>query len=164
MDLGREQVVTEADGKTRWTLSVLGPRVIFGFRDWISEQIGDPFAEAERFADKLPAADVLAMVKEAKAVKDQLAGFSIACHLAQQYLKTELGSGMLFKLLLELHHPDVTLEQAFVVLRRFGELKLAEGKDGSVASALATATGSVPNGQPAADNGLSPDHLHPATA
>lgn len=114
------------DGTFReWTVGRVEIRVIRAFRDWIAERLGDPFAAAERWVDKLPPEQAVLMVREAEQTRDQLASFSLGCPLARRFLATEEGQAVLFQLLLEPAHPDVTEEEAWRVAQALGE-KAAE--------------------------------------
>lgn len=143
MNLGKETKV-QAQGKT-WTLGRLTVGVLEQFRDWISLQVGDPFADVERFVDKLAKEDAVAMIKEAKAVKDQLAKFSLSCDLARQYLSTERGAAQLIWLLMVEHHPDASLDDALAVILAIG----AERLGGVVRSASGEVLGARPGNAPA---------------
>lgn len=115
---GRE-VTHEVEGK-RYTFARLERRVIVEFRDWIAEQIGDPFADVERLIDKLPPEEAKTMIREAKETCDQLRSWSIGCPLAQRFLRTELGLGQLAYLQLRDHHPDITPDEALRVVLALG--------------------------------------------
>jgi hypothetical protein len=117
-ELGRE-VTKTVNGKA-YTFSRLERHIIEGFRDWIADQVGDPFADVERLLDKLPADEAKAMVKEAKETRDQLRSFSLGCPLAQRFLRTEIGMGQLAFLQLRGHHPDITPDDAFQVVLTLG--------------------------------------------
>lgn len=123
-----------------WIFSRVEMRLIEEFRDWIASRIGDPFAAVERFAGKLPDDQVIALFREAEAVRDGLASFSIGNALSQRFISTELGAARITYLLLRTAHQDITPETAFQVFLAIGSEKLSE--------ALRRGMG-VPNDEPA---------------
>lgn len=138
LELGKEQVVT-AGGK-RWTLSRLTVAAIHGWRDWVAGQVGDPFADLERFADRLSPQDFKAEFDAARLVKQELQNFSLSCPLARKFLASELGVSALFHQLLLPAHPDATPDDAFAVVQVLGA---------GAAKALAAAAGNVSGNAPA---------------
>jgi len=88
---------------------------ILDFRDWITEREGDPFEELERLTPLMSKEDALVAIRDARAIRDQLRCFSLACPLAKKYLATEIGATHFTMFLLRQNHPDITLEQAFAV-------------------------------------------------
>jgi len=148
LSLGKETPVT-VDGKP-FIIGRLTVGVIKSFRDWIQEQIGDPFAEVERFMERMPPEWSIHALRAAGEVRDQLASFSLQCPLAKRFLTTEAGMARLVQGLLQAHHPHVTEGEAFAVM-------LALGED-QTAKAIAAAAGEVP-----AKNGQDPERT-PAPA
>lgn len=136
LQLGKESTV-QALGKT-WVFGRAELSVIAEFKDWVAAQIGDPFFVVDRYADKLSPEMFREKLKEAEAVRDQLASFSLGCALAIRFLNTEAGAAKLTQLLLRANHPRVTEEDALAILLEMGAAKLAE--------AIETGSGSVPNG------------------
>lgn len=126
LDFGKETVI-KSQGKT-FILGRLELHVVRGFRDWIKEQVGDPFAEVERLntAGLLSKEEALVMVKEAGSVAKQLAQFSMGCPLAQAYGRTEMGLGKLVHLAFLTHHPDMSEEQAWAIMLEVGEEEMKE--------------------------------------
>lgn len=123
-ELGRESTL-RVGGKT-YRLARLERRIIEQFFDWIKEQEGDPFAEIKALlSPSLDPATAKQMIDEAKLVKQQLQTRTMACPLADKYLRTELGMGELVYLLLQDHQPDLTREQAFRVLAEYGAAEMA---------------------------------------
>lgn len=140
LQLGKETEV-QALGKT-WRLGRLEIRVIRELRDWIKEQVGDPFAHLEKYLDKLPADEQQRRVKEAAEVLDQLECFTLDSPLAKKWLKTELGAAKLAHLLLTVHQPAITEEEAFAVMQAIGAEKMSEALDdagGKLPNAVAPA-------------------------
>lgn len=135
LNLGHEQEV-RAGGKT-WTLGRLTVDVVLGFRDWIKEQLGDPFTNLERVFDRLPREEQIARVKEIEAIDKQLKNFSLQSPLANEWRSTELGAAKLFQLLLKEHHPQATMDDGLLVC-------LALGEKGQAEEALAKAQGALP--------------------
>lgn len=131
MNLGSETKV-KALGK-EWTFSRLELRVIEKFRDWIEEQIGDPFAKADRYVNVLPPEEAKAMIKEAEEVQRNLRCFNLHTEFAQQWMGTPSGMGNLVAFMLEDHHPEVNADLAFRIVIDMGDdqlqkiLKKAEG-------------------------------------
>ncbi|MES2342327.1 MAG: hypothetical protein V4597_11660 [Pseudomonadota bacterium] len=134
LQLGKESEV-KALGRT-WTTGRLTVGVIESFRDWVATQEGDPFDLPDKYLDRLDPATVAAILKEAKDTRDQLRGFSLACPLAQKWLKNERGGAVLMHLLLKAHHPTATLDDALGILEEIG-LAAAE-------QVVSDAHGSVP--------------------
>jgi hypothetical protein len=101
--------------------------VILGLRDWIAEQEGDPFEGLKELMELLPKEEAIALVKEAREVKQQLKSFSLNCKLAQRYLTTELGMLKFTELLLRSAYPDMSDREVLAVTMAYGE-KIAEEK------------------------------------
>lgn len=142
LSLGKETSI-HADGKS-WIIGRLTVGVIKSFRDWVAEQIGDPFEIVERFIDKLPPAEATRLLQESREIRDQLASFSLQCPLAKRFLATEAGMARLVMSLLHAHHPHVTESEAFGVMLALGEE--------ATAKVIAASAGEVPakNGQDSA--------------
>lgn len=134
INLGSEQAV-EAAGKS-YRLGKLKLRHIRAFRDWVAARVGDPFATAERFVDRLPPAEAMTLVKEAEQLKRELEGFRMLCPLGQRFLFTEEGMAFVTGLLLEEHHSGVGEDEVQAV---------ADELAGRVVEALAKAMGESPN-------------------
>jgi hypothetical protein len=117
-ELGRS--VTHTVGGKKYVFSRLKRWIVLAFRDWIKEQIGDPFAVAARFQDHLPDETVKQMVKDGEKIKEQFESFSIGCPLSQRFLATEIGLGQLAYFMLQEMHPDITEDQAFDVVTELG--------------------------------------------
>lgn len=113
--LGKESTVN-ALGRT-WTIGRPELKVIREFRDWIEQQLPDPMAIGEKFFNMLPADEQIARVKEVEDAKLQLKCFTLQCSLARKYMAMEEGAAKLCQLLLQKNHPDVTAEEAFMVLQ-----------------------------------------------
>jgi hypothetical protein len=141
LKLGKETTVN-ALGKT-WTIDRPELKVIRGFRDWIEEQLPDPMAIGEKYFAMLPPEEQLRRVKEAEDAKHQLKCFTLQSPLAKQYMAMEEGAAKLTQLLLQKHHPDVTVEEAFMVLQ---EIEPQLGK------ILADGRGEVPGAGPVSGN------------
>lgn len=135
-DPGRTTEV-KVDGKT-WTIGRLERSVIFQLRDYIREQIGDPFASVDRLKGILPPDELLKRVRDAEATAKDLAQFSLGTATAKAFLSTELGITKLIHLLLLPHHPNATEDDAFRVVLAM--------KDGEIGKALARAAGEAPLG------------------
>lgn len=133
-DPGRDTPIIIGD-KT-WTVGRITPEVMFPFRDWIKAKIGDPFAMADRYIDKLPPAESMALIKEAQAIKEQLDCFSLKTELAQRFMQAEEGITELIRLCLQKHHPGATRELAWDVI-------VSAGKE-NLNKAIETASGSMP--------------------
>jgi len=133
LDFGREQEVVLDDGR-RFVLGRLRVRVLRAWRDWVAEQVGDPFADVDRLLGRAPDDEVRALLKVAIDTRDQLRYFSLACPLAQRFLGTELGGAKLFQLLLvrpEAPTEEDGLDVAFHLFRanRVAEvLRAAQGE------------------------------------
>jgi hypothetical protein len=123
LKLGKEHVV-EALGQ-KWTFGRLSLAVIRAFRDWIEQQLPDPMAMGEKFFNLLPPDEQLARVKAAESTKQQLKCFTLKSDLAKEYMGTEQGAAKLVQLLLQKHHPDVSEDDAFLILQDIGP-QLAE--------------------------------------
>jgi hypothetical protein len=118
MDLGQETPVTMPDGSIK-ILSRLEGAVIFGFRDYVLQQEGDPIKELKEYEGMIPymeKADVAQLIKDAKAKKKELSQFSFGSDLAQKHIATETGAIEFLRLLLLLHHPKATTSDAYAVL------------------------------------------------
>lgn len=140
VNLGRETHVT-IDGKT-WIVGRVELSVLEEFRDWVREQVGDPFDHVERLAKILPPAEVVAMAKEAQDIRNQLASFTLGCPIATRFLNTEFGMARLFLAMLKTNHPQATLNDAFRVLQVLGAEKAAK--------AISDGTGNLPEGKASA--------------
>ena len=110
--------------------------VLEAFRDWVKEEVGDPFALCERWQGKMPPDEWLRLFKEAEATAKELEAFTMASAVAQRVLQTERGAAKIVQLLLLPNHPETTLDQAFQVL-------LEIGQDG-LANVIQNGTGKVP--------------------
>lgn len=135
-DPGRITTVT-VEGKI-WKIGRLERSVIFAFRDWLREQIGDPFAVVDRLKAVVPIADLMERVKEAEGVARDLAHFSLGTATAKTWLHTEIGMSKLIHLLILPHHPDATEDDAFRVLAALGSDELGK--------TIARAAGEAPGG------------------
>lgn len=102
----------EIDGKT-WTVGRLTKKVVDQFRDWVAEQIGDPYKTAKLFIDKVDSTLAGKLIKDAEEICNQLSSFTFNSDLAKQFLKTEIGMAKLFQLLLLEHHPNASHEDGF---------------------------------------------------
>ncbi len=110
LELGKPTVV----GK--WTVARLELRIIMAWREWLVEQVGDPFEDCSKpWFDKLPKEEQLARVKAAEKIVEQLKPhrFSIDCPVSQDAMKSVSGAGYFGRLMLQDHHPDITEEDAF---------------------------------------------------
>lgn len=136
LQLGKETTI-QALGKT-WTIGRLELRVVREFRDWLKDRLVDPLAIGEQYFRLLPPEEQLARVKEAEAIGRDLKGFSLQCDLARKALATEEGAAKLVQLLLQAHHPDVTMDEAFLVCQEAGP---------QLERAMASASGSLPNAE-----------------
>lgn len=135
-----------------WRFGPLDVEIIEKFRDWVADLLGDPFAELERWADKLSPEAAAAEFREAKAVKKQLSCFSLACPLATEYLNSELGKIELNFLLLEKNHPGVTRDQVMAIAQEVGEREMEEKRKeahGEVPGGNGAAPADVPEKSPA---------------
>lgn len=135
IDFGSTQTIETPRGS--YTLDKLRLRQIREWRDHVAERLGDPFAEAERFVERLPREEAMKLLKEAEAVRDQLQAFSMFCPLSVRFLMTEEGLLWVARALLEKHHPQASEDDVEAV----GEV-LA----GRLVEVLTRAMGSVPNG------------------
>jgi hypothetical protein len=124
MNLGEEVEVRV--GEKTWRLGRLTVDVILGFRDWVAEQVGDPYAAAERVLPHLPKEDAVAAVKEAEATAKQLRQFSMQSPLAQSWAGTELGGAKLFQLMLRANHPAATHDDGLAVVMELGRKRMVE--------------------------------------
>jgi hypothetical protein len=121
LSLDRKTKVRTAGGRELW-LGPLAVGHVLGFRDWLRDQVGDPFARLDApWFDKLPVDEQLRRVKAAEDTDEQLRKFSIICPLAQEWLATEAGAATFYQLLLQSHHPDATLDEALQVAAVLGK-------------------------------------------
>ena len=135
LSLGKESTVVVA-GKP-WTLGRLEIGVIENFRDWIKAQEGDPFEGLDVLVKLLPPPDGIALVKEARDIRDQLKCFTLQSPLAKKWLATERGNATLILFLLYRHHAKATIEDAFALVVAMGE---------ELQQTLADAAGELPGG------------------
>jgi len=132
LQLGQDTKVT-ALGK-EWTISRLELRIVRAFKDYIAGIVGDPYAQInDRLFDLLPREEQLAMLRQAKQDKEDLACFSLNCSLAKRFLQMEEGIAVFGQLMLQKHHPDITQEDAFDVWLSIGQEQMQK--------ALASAAG-----------------------
>lgn len=135
MNLGQEQDVKI--GSRVWIIGRLTSDVIFGFRDWIREQIGDPFALLEKLLPHLDKSEAMERIKLVESVDRQLKNFSMQSPLAKEFMGTETGAAKLFHLLLKERQPEASMNDAMDVL-------IELGRQGKVQETLAKAQGSSP--------------------
>jgi len=132
LQLGQDTKVN-ALGK-EYTISRLELRIVRAFKEYVAGIVGDPYAQInDRLFDLLPKEEQLAMLRQAKQDKDDLACFSLNCPLAKRFLQMEEGIAVFGQLMLKKHHPDVTQEEAFDVWLSVGQKELNK--------AIATAAG-----------------------
>lgn len=130
---GSEQEVTLADGRS-FTLGRLTVAVLRKFKTWLAGEVGDPFADVERWLGRVSAEESARQLREAEGLRDQLRYFSFATPVAQKALASEEGLAKVFWLLLQARHPQATEEDGLAVA-----LHLVEA--GRVAAALREAQG-----------------------
>lgn len=94
LNLGQEQTV---HGRKLGRLTVA---ILRAWRDWIAEQIGDPFAEIDRVKAYLPSEEIVKRVKEAEATLKDLKQFSLGTATARKWIGNEIGQAKLFQLLM----------------------------------------------------------------
>lgn len=157
INFGSEQVV-QAGGKS-YRLDKLRLKHIRAFRDWVSSQVGDPFAEAERFIGSLPPAEATKLIAEARLLRDQLQSFSMFGELGLRFLMTEEGVWRVSQLLLQRYHcggtekmtedeiddvAEVVADRIVDVLRKaMGQLPNGQGPAGETPPAASTGTPST---------------------
>jgi hypothetical protein len=100
-----------------------GPDAIISFRDWIAEQEGDPYADAEAAAKVLGQGDPLVkeLVTKGRGIKEQLRCFTLKGPIAMLYLATEQGATQFFKFWLLEKYPDITDQEALAVAIAHGK-------------------------------------------
>lgn len=103
IEFGSEQTIDI--GERKYRLGKMRLKYIREFRDWIRAKVGDPFALVERFIDRLPAEQTMALLREAEEVKRDLESFRLLCPLGQRFLFTEEGLSLVVGMLLSEHHP-----------------------------------------------------------
>ncbi len=141
LQLGQDTSV-KALGK-EWTISRLELRIVRAFKEYVAGIVGDPYAQInDRLFDLLPQEEQLAMLRQAKQDKEDLACFSLNGPLAKRFLQMEEGIAVFGQLMLKKHHPDITQEEAFDVWLSVGQEQMNK--------ALASAAGEAPNAEPAA--------------
>jgi hypothetical protein len=117
-------------GAVVYTLSPFDVDAINAFRDWVAARVDVPgkLETAERFADKLPE-EGTRILREAMETQKQLDGFSMACPLAQDFMKTEAGMVEFYSILLRKKHPRITSAEVLTLIIHAGkELKTASEK------------------------------------
>lgn len=149
---GSEQTVQLPGGKAV-RLGKLRLKVLRAWRDWVAEQVGDPFADAERLMGRAPDATVNAAIRRGEDLRDQLRFFSLGCPLAQQAVNTEEGAARLVHLLMLEKDPRASEEDAFEVVihlsarvaevlkKAQGDASGGEGGEGGEGNAPAGAAG-----------------------
>lgn len=147
-DAGRETEVRVEGGKV-YALGRIELGVLEDWFAWLRERVGDPFSGLDRIIDKVDRADALALVREAEAKRDAVAGLDLGHPFVQGHLKTIPGAAELVRLLLRARHPAATREEAFAVLLSLG---------GRLEGVLTRALGQVPAGNAA---GAAPDATAP---
>ena len=95
--------------------------VILRFRDWIAEQVGDPFEGLDVLVGYLPKEEMVAFIKQGRSLREQLKCFSLRCELAQNYLHTEIGGLKFTELILRDAYPDMTDKEVQAVTIAYGE-------------------------------------------
>lgn len=116
LDLGIEQDITH--GGQSYHLGRLTLAPVERFFEWVRRQVGDPFAVAERFLDKLPPAQALELVKEAKSAKDALDGLDVSSELFRSWAAKLRGQA---ELMHQLSEGKLPVAAAFDYLMRKGE-------------------------------------------
>src|SRR5262249_4996521 len=120
LQLGKDTQI-QANGKL-YTIARLELRIVRKFKEWVESIVGDPFAQInDKYFDLLPKEEQLALLKQAKQDKDDLACFSLNGPLARRFLQKEEGIAMFGRLMLEKHHPGISEEEAFDVWLAVGE-------------------------------------------
>ena len=119
--LGRE-VVVEAKGR-QWRVARMSIEVLDRFLDWARPQRPDPFAGLKDVLPALDKADALALVKDAQAEAKQLIGYDAP--FVRDLMATDRGRVHLFKFLLQVHQPDVTLDDVTSIAAEIGAERLA---------------------------------------
>jgi hypothetical protein len=104
-----------AFGKT-WTLGRMTLEMVLAFRDWIKERLSNPLeGPIAKYFDQLPIDEQIARVKKAEQIANDLACFSMASSLAEEYLRKEEGQAKWAQLWLSEHHPNIDAATAFAV-------------------------------------------------
>lgn len=133
LEFGVEQTIAFKGRQYRVGRLTLEP--LEQFFEWIRSQVGDPFAVVDRYLDRLDAKDALALVHEAKAVKDALDGMDLGSPLFVDWVSKPRGCARLLYLLLASNHPDATPALAFEMVLDMGQVeakKLLEKGAGKV--------------------------------
>lgn len=136
LEFGVEQTITHKGRAYR--VGRLTLEVLEQFFEWVRAQVGDPFAVVDRYLDRLDPKDALALVREAKAVKDALDGMDLGSPLFIEWVSKTCGCSRLLHLMLLRNHPEVTPGLAFEVVVGMGQ---AEAK-----KLIKKGAGSVPGG------------------
>lgn len=124
MDTGKESRVFALN--QWWTFGRMDLGVLKEFFAWIAAKEGDQFENLERFLDKLPDAEKGPLFRERQARADQLKSLNLDSPIAQEHKKTAEGIGFMASLLLRAKHPDITPEQAFLIMQELDPGKVAE--------------------------------------
>lgn len=130
MALGRDMKFTDSAGKV-WNFSRFNIAKLKDFGAWVKEQVGDPFALAEKLLTKAegygtgPLQDAIIRqyemeMERAKMLDAQLRGFSLNCPLAQQYMTTADGMGKMALIMLSGSHPNISEQEAVAVVLEMG--------------------------------------------
>lgn len=125
-DFNRIQTVV-IDGRT-WTVGKLTRLVLFAYRDWIKEQIGDPFEDIDRVKKWLTPEALIVRVKEAESTVRDLRNFSLATETSKRF-GNENGMAKLTQLRLLKVHTDATEEDGHAILMYDLDLKKEAAKD-----------------------------------
>lgn len=130
--VGRETEV-RALGKV-WKIGRMDLDVLEKFIDWVKPQLGDPFDGLEKLVEKLPPAEAMALIREAKARKDEPLDWD--SEIVQKFRNTKRGQLVSLWHLLQVNHPELTLSEAFQIGLEVGAERLEQ--------AVADANGKTP--------------------
>lgn len=133
--LGKETTVEVLGGK--YTFGKVSLPLMRELADWIKEQIGDPFTEADKLLAVVERAPVGALqdllmrewqaaLARARGEAEQLRFFDLSCPLARQAVSTIEGGARWCQILLARAHPNITADEAFDVFSALGKDKLEE--------------------------------------
>lgn len=124
--LGRE-VTVEVGGKS-WRICRMTVDVLDRFVDWVRSQMPqvEPFAGFDKIIPHLPKEDALKLIKDEQARRDSFLVMDFNSPLVEQQLHTGRGMMRLLLLMLQVHQPETTLEEAKEVFEFLGPERLIE--------------------------------------
>ena len=118
--LGMEQTVHACERD--WKIGRLEISILEKFYQWVLPQLAPPFEALSKIIDKLPPALAADEFEKEKERRDAVLDWNSP--LIAKYRETERGQSQMFLLLLQINHPEATLDDAFRLAAELGPERL----------------------------------------